>query len=106
MLVVNRMVRKSDEERLRELEEKMEQIKAKKMQVESRLKEKERKYRTRRLIQVGAIFENYFDIEGMEQAEKVALGMREWVLENRNQLMRIDVMESKAQNKIVYIDRN
>ena len=55
---------KTDEERLKELEEKMEQMKVQKQQVESRLKEKERKERTRRLIQVGAIFEKYFDIIG------------------------------------------
>ena len=55
------MARKTDEERLKELEKKIEQIKVQKQQVESRLKEKERKERTRRLIQVGAIFEKYFD---------------------------------------------
>ena len=67
------MARKTDEERLKELEEKMEQIKARKQQVESRLKEKERKERTRRLIQMGAIFEKYFDIVGVDQAEKMLL---------------------------------
>ncbi|MED0650886.1 hypothetical protein P9246_16755 [Aeribacillus pallidus] len=57
------MVRKTDEERLKELEEKMEEIKAKKQQIAARIKEKERKARTRRLIQIGAIFEKYFGIE-------------------------------------------
>lgn len=51
------MARKTDEERLQELEKKIEQAKAKKLQIERRMKEKERKERTRRLIQVGAIFE-------------------------------------------------
>ena len=49
-------------------------MKARKQQIESRLKEKERKERTRRLIQIGAIFEKYFDIEGVDQAEKIAFG--------------------------------
>ncbi len=51
------MARKTDEERLQELEKKIEQAKAKKLQIERRMKEKERKERTRRLIQVRAIFE-------------------------------------------------
>lgn len=53
----DKMARKTDEERLQELEKKIEQAKAKKLQIERRMKEKERKERTRRLIQVGAIFE-------------------------------------------------
>ena len=54
---------------VRKLEEKMEQLKARKQQIESRLKEKERKERTHRLIQIGAIFEKYFDIADVDQAE-------------------------------------
>ena len=95
------MARKTDVERLRELDEKMEQMKAKKQQVESRLKEKERKERTRRLIQVGAIFEKYFDIVGEDQAEKVAFGMKEIVEKNKEQLLNIDVETSKEKNKMV-----
>nr|WP_162482694.1 hypothetical protein [Clostridioides difficile]VUB78602.1 Hypothetical protein CDSMR_0001 [Clostridioides difficile] len=96
------MARKTDAERLQELEEKMEQIKAKKQQVASRLAQKERKERTRRLIQVGAIFEKYFDIVGEDQAEKVAYGMKEAVEKHKEKLMNIDVEKSKEQNKLVY----
>ncbi|WP_199880731.1 hypothetical protein [Bacillus massiliglaciei] len=64
------MARKLDEEGLRELEEKMEQIKAKKQQ-------EERKERIRWLIQVGAVFEKYFNIIGEDQAEKVAYGLQQ-----------------------------
>ncbi len=94
--------RKTDEERLRELEEKMDQIKAKKQQVASRIQQKERKERTRRLIQVGAIFEKYFDIVGEDQAEKVAYGMKEAVEKHKAKLLNIDVEKSKEANKIVY----
>jgi len=94
--------RKTDEERLRELEEKMEQIKAKKQQIANRLKEKQRKERTRRLIQVGAIFEKYFDIEGEDQAEKIAFGMKEMVKKHKEKLLRIDVEKSKEENQLVY----
>lgn len=97
-----KLARKTDEERLRELEEKMEQIKARKQQVASRIQQKERKERTRRLIQVGAIFEKYFDVIGENQAEKVAYGMRDVVAKNKEKLLNIDVEKSKKENKIVY----
>ncbi|WP_456275076.1 hypothetical protein [Bacillus sp. AK031] len=96
------MARKTDEERLRELEEKMEKIKAKKQQVASRLQQKERKERTRRLIQVGAIFEKYFDIVGEDQAEKVAYGMKGAVDKHKEKLLNIDVEKSKKEKEIVY----
>lgn len=100
------MARKSDEERLKELEIKMEQIKAKKQQVASRIQQKERKERTRRLIQVGAIFESYFGFkeEGLtpEQAEQIALGLSAYVKKNKDKLMGIDVEKSKKENSLVY----
>ena len=73
----------------------MEQLKARKQQIESRLKEKERKERTRRLIQVGAIFEKYFDIAGVDQAEKIAFGLREVVEKNKEKLLNMDLEKSK-----------
>ena len=96
------MARKTDEERLQELEEKMEQIKARKQQIASRIQQKERKDRTRRLIQVGAIFEKYFDVVGEDQAEKVAYGMKDAVEKHKDKLLNIDVEKSKQENKIVY----
>ncbi|HWK24757.1 MAG TPA: hypothetical protein VNS08_17220 [Ureibacillus sp.] len=89
------MARKTDAERLLELEKKMEQLKARKQQVESRMKEKERKERTRRLIQVGAIFEKYFDIEDVNQAEKIAFAMREHVEKNKEKIMTMDLEKFK-----------
>jgi hypothetical protein len=96
------VARKTDSERLQELEEKMEQIKARKQQVASRIQQKERKERTRRLIQMGAIFEKYFDIVGEDQAEKVAYGMKDAVKKHKDKLLKIDVEKSKEQNQVVY----
>ncbi|EWG08402.1 hypothetical protein [Cytobacillus firmus] len=96
------MPRKSDEERLQELEKQIEQMKARKQQVASRIQQKERKERTRRLIQVGAIFEKYFDIVGEDQAEKVAYGMKEAVQKHKDKLLNIDVEASKKANKLIY----
>jgi len=96
------MARKTDEERLKELEEQMEQIKAKKQQLASRVQAKERKERTRRLIQVGAIFEQYFSIVGEDQAEKIAYGLKDLVEKKKEGFMNIDVEKSKKANKLVY----
>lgn len=98
---MKRMARKTDAERLLELEKKIEQIKVKKQQVESRLKEKERKERTRRLIQVGAIFEKYFEIEGQEEAEKVAVAFQRNVLKNKEKVvtMSLEQLKQLAENQ-------
>lgn len=96
------MARKSDAERLEELEIKMNQIKEKKEQIANRLKEKERKKRTRRLIQMGAIFEKYFSLNDSAEAEKVAFGLQKRVEKNREELLKIDVEKSKEANEIVY----
>ena len=97
-----KLTRKTDEERLQELETKMEQIRARKQQVESRIRQKERKERTRRLIQVGAIFEKYFGIEGEEQAEQVAFAMKNPVEKNKTKILNIDLEKSKEKNEIIY----
>ena len=52
--------RRSPEERLADLNKKMEQLKAQKQRVQAQLSQKERKERTRRLIQIGAVFEKQF----------------------------------------------
>ena len=88
-------VRKTEEERLEELNRKIEQIKAKKMQLETRLKEKERKARTKRLIEVGAIFEKYFEIEGQEEAEKIAVAFKTLVLKKKNEILIQNVDQIK-----------
>ncbi|EST10240.1 hypothetical protein [Sporolactobacillus laevolacticus] len=66
------MVKKSEEDKLIELEKKIKQMQAKKQQLATIVKQKERKARTKRLIEVGAIFESYFEIEGKDQAETIA----------------------------------
>lgn len=64
--------RKTPEERLQNIEQKMEQMKAKKQQLQAAISQKERKARTRRLIQIGAIFETHFELESTAEAEYVA----------------------------------
>lgn len=52
-------IRKTESEKIKELEEKIAQMKAQKQKLENRQKEKERKARTKRLIQIGALAEKY-----------------------------------------------
>lgn len=73
------MVKKSEEEKLIELEEKIKQLQARKQKIANAQKQKERKARTKRLIEVGAIFEKYFEIEGQEQAEIIAKNIQSTV---------------------------
>lgn len=89
------MAKKTDQERLQEIEEQMEKIKARKQQVESRLKEKARKERTKRLIEVGAIFEKYFEIEGQEEAEKMALYFQSTALKRKDKVLEKSLEEVK-----------
>ncbi|MDD9791463.1 hypothetical protein [Priestia megaterium] len=84
--------KRTDEEILQEIEEKIEKMKAKKQQVEARKKEKERKERTRRLIQVGAIFEKYFEIQSEEEAEKIAKALQSYVGKNKDRILHHDIV--------------
>jgi len=84
--------KRTDEAILQELEEKIEKMKAKKQQIEARKKEKERKARTRRLIQVGAIFESHFDIQSEEEAEKIAKALQSYVGRNKDKILHHDVV--------------
>lgn len=55
--------RKTSEEKLKEIELKMEQLKNQKQNILKREQEKERKARTRRLIENGALAEKYLNCE-------------------------------------------
>ncbi len=95
------MARKTDAERLEDYEKKIEQLKNKKQRLANQLKEKERKERTRRLIQVGAIFEKYFNIEGEEEAEKIAIAIFKMVRERKEELLKINIEKSKELKRAI-----
>lgn len=82
-------------DRIQKLDERIGQLEARKQQIENRMREKERKERTRRLIQVGAIFEKYFEITGEVEAEKIAYGLKDIVKKNKEKLLAIDLQELK-----------
>ncbi len=89
------MTTRTDEDRLKELDEQMEKIKARKQQIANRMRDKERKARTKRLIEVGAIFEKHFEFEGQEDAEKIALALSAYVANNKEKLLSLTKEELK-----------
>jgi ribosomal 30S subunit maturation factor RimM len=63
------MAIKNEEQRIQELSDKIKKLEAQKQLLEARTKDKLRKERTRRLIQIGAIMDN-MGIDNIEIAEK------------------------------------
>jgi len=55
-----------------DIDKKIQQLKNQKQVLLTKERQKERKERTHRLIQVGAIFEKYLNITTVEQAEEIA----------------------------------
>lgn len=70
-------MRRSPEARIAEYNKKIEQLRVRKQQLEAQLNERERKARTRRLIEIGAIFEKNFNLFSKEEAEHVAHTLRD-----------------------------
>ncbi|ETT53411.1 hypothetical protein BSK66_27785 [Paenibacillus odorifer] len=71
--------RRSPEERLADVDKKMEQLKARQKDLRASISQENRKQRTKRLIEVGAIFETNFGIESKEEAELIASKFRDQV---------------------------
>ena len=61
--------KKTAEEKLQELNRKLEQLNNQKKQLLAKQKHEERKARTRRLIQLGALAEKYFNCTNIEPEE-------------------------------------
>ena len=59
----------NEEKRLQNLREKMSQLKTREQALLAREKERQRKSRTRRLVQNGALAEKYLGCEGAEPTE-------------------------------------
>lgn len=106
------MARPTDQERLEKMDKKIQQMQARKHQLKNRVEQRERKARTHRLIQVGAIFESYIvDTRGIngkkevlspEQAKKIAFRSAEYIKENMEDILKTDVEKSMEQGKTVY----
>lgn len=60
------------EDRLKKIDEQISKLKAQKQALLNRDRAKDRKARTRRLIQTGAIFEKFLELNSVEEAEILA----------------------------------
>ena len=60
------------EDKLKKLDEQISKLKAQKQAILNRDRAKDRKARTRRLIQIGAVFEKCLEINSVEEAEAFA----------------------------------
>jgi len=58
-----------DTKRLERIHEKLEHMKAQRQDILAREKKRQRKERTRRLIQIGAMTENYFGVKDIHPVE-------------------------------------
>jgi len=58
-----------DTKRLERISEKLEHMKAQRQDILAREKKRQRKERTRRLIQIGALSEKYFDLKDVHPVE-------------------------------------
>jgi len=55
-----------ESKRLKQIDEKMEQMKAQKQDILAKEKKRQRNERTRRLIEIGALSEKYFNVKDIE----------------------------------------
>lgn len=86
------MATKNPEERLAELDKKLDQIKAQKRALQNRAKTEERKARTKRLIEIGATLESALEIE-------ITKDMLPTLLEMMKQPKSKEILVSKLLNK-------
>ena len=85
---VGNLVRRTDQERLAEIQQEMErkeeefkrkqaQLDARRKQIEARVKDKERRERTHRLITVAGVFEHYWGYLDVDTADYLAKDLKE-----------------------------
>lgn len=87
--------RKTAEEKLQELEKKMEQLQAQKKAITAKLNKEKRAERTRRLIQLGALSEKYFACTDIQPEEY------EKLLQRFVEIDAIKAIVSKKENSVV-----
>lgn len=87
-------VSKSKRERL---EEKMEQLKAQLNEEKNKERARERKARTRRLIDVGSVFESYFGEWSKEDAVKVAKYFTKVIKEKESEWRKVPLNDEEKE---------
>ena len=94
------LARRTEEERLVDLEEKIRKMQLEKQRLANQVRQKERKERTRRLIQVGGLIEKHFEIEGEEETIKLIASFKESVVNNKEKILDLDIDQARTILKI------
>ena len=89
------LARKTEEERLIDLDEKIKKMQLEKQRLANQVRQKERKERTRRLIQVGGLIEKHFEIEGEEETIKLIASFKETVIKNKEKMLAMDIDQAR-----------
>jgi len=97
---VRALARKTEEERLIDLDEKIKKMQLEKQRLENQVRQKERKERTRRLIQVGGLIEKHFEIKGEEEVIKLIVSFKESVEKNKEKILSLDIDQARKILKI------
>jgi len=92
---VRALARKTEEERLIDLEEKIRKMQLEKQRLANQVRQKERKERTRRLIQVGGLIEKHFEIEGEEETIKLIASFKEVVAKNKEKILEMNIDQAR-----------
>jgi len=61
----------------------------------NQVRQKERKERTRRLIQVGGLIEKHFEIEGEEETIKLIASFKEVVAKNKEKILEMNIDQAR-----------
>ena len=93
---------KTVEDKIKLLEEKEEKIKAQKKKLKAQLSQKERKERTRRLIQIGAIVESVTKtkIEDLEAFEEYVIRFKNQIARTQKNAIEDDQNESRKVTQV------
>lgn len=83
---------KSMEERLEDIQKRKQQLIEQERLIKARMSQKERKERTRRLIQEGAIFEKYLGSASLEDATAIC----EYLVQQPNIMQKINELKQTS----------
>ncbi|MGY3386806.1 putative flavoprotein YhiN [Paenibacillus polymyxa] len=77
--------RRTPEQRLEDVDRKIKEFEERKKKLKAQVAKQERKDRTRRLIETGAIFEKHFETTSVEEAQKLILELKALLVQRDDQ---------------------
>lgn len=89
------LARRTEEERLVDLEEKIRKMQLEKQRLENQVRQKERKERTRRLIIMGGLLEKHLGIKSEEEAIKMIASFQDPIMKNKEKMKQLDIEVAK-----------